>query len=68
MDVEADVVAQVVREEGLDGLVGGHVEAELREAVLEAVLGDLVQRVERDGGGRAAERDASALGREDGAV
>ena len=67
MNIETDIMAQMVRQERLDRLAR-HVEAQLRETVLEAVLCDLVQLVQRDAGRGAAERDAGALRGEDGAV
>lgn len=54
-------------QERFDGFAG-HVEAELGEAVFQAVLGDGVERVEGEVGGGAAEGEAAALGGEDGGV
>ena len=67
MDIKPDIVAQVMREQGFDRLAG-HIEAELGQAVLEAVLCDFMELVEGDVGGGAAERDAGTLGGEDGVV
>jgi len=67
MNIKTDVMAEMVGQEGFDRLAG-HVEAELGEAVFETVLGGFVELVEGEGGGGAAERDAGALGGEDGGV
>ena len=67
MDIKPDIMAQVMWEQGFDRLAG-HIEAELGQAVLEAVLCDFMELVEGDVGGGATERDAGTLGGEDGVV
>lgn len=66
--VEADVVADVVREEGVEGVGAGHVEAEAGELRFERGLGHVVDAVQGHAAAGAAQGDPSALDAQDGLV